>query len=1063
VVTAPNIHEALEKLIVRDADAFIGDIISTSYNIQTFSLSGIRPIASGPFLEPAIRMGVRDDWPDLRNLIQKVLTSLPEETHAEIRNRWVSPLVERAGDGAARQPTIPLAEDERAWIKAHPVIRVSNIPDYGPYDFREDGKPVGYSIDYVNILAERLGLQLEFIQDSWGNLLDRARRKELDVVHSIFDANEERRTYLNFTQPYKDTVNVIIVPESTTDINTLEDLNGRRVSVVKGDAIPVILKKLYPEWRLVDYDNYDEALKAVAYGQVEATITEAPVAFHLFRTLLLTNLRIALEVERLEGHDVHYRLSVRKDWPEFIPILEKAMDSITQEELKELDDKWISPPTSAQFQLAGNETAWLDDHKDLRLGIDPSWAPFEYFDSNGELAGITSDNIRILTDKLGVSIEPVKNISWAEVLARAQDGRLDIVSSIVKTEERSEYLLFTEPYLNLPTVIVMRNDASFIEGIQDLKDKTIAVVTGYAIQAYLKEDNPDQELLLYDNLPDAMRAVSAGRADAVIGNVASINLIKNELGLNRLNVAASAPYTYDLSFGVRKDWPELIPILEKGLAGITDNEKEIIRDKWVNIRFRKQTDWQMVLRIVLGVVLVAGSIVTVILISNRRLTSEIDQRRQAEEVAEQSQIALSKAKDAADAANKAKSVFLANMSHEIRTPMNAVLGYSQRMQRDADLSAQNKEHIQIINRSGEHLLGLINDVLEMSKIEAGRITLNLSTFDLLALLRDLEMMFSIRAESKGLQLVVESDSSLPQFVVGDESKVRQILINLLGNAVDFTETGGIMLRAMKSETGQGTSQIVVEVRDTGKGIAADELDSVFEAFEQTESGRQMDGGTGLGMPISRQYARLMGGDLVVASELGEGSVFRLMIQVEEGSLEHVQSRTDQRRVAALAPGQPACRVLVVDDLDTNRDLLALLLTDTGFEVREAKNGAEAIEVFEEWQPQVILMDMVMPIMDGREATKRIKKTPQGPNTVSIAVTASAMEEEREAVLATGADAFIRKPLRDEELFETIQNLVGLEYNYAEESDDAVEEESTTTTLTPEGLAVLPEELLIQMR
>ena len=220
----------------------------------------------------------------------------------------------------------------------------------------------------------------------------------------------------------------------------------------------------------------------------------------------------------------------------------------------------------------------------MRLGIDPSWAPVEYFDVEGKLAGITSDNIRILSEKMGTRFEALRGLSWSEVLDQGQQGKIDVISAIVKSKERTEYLMFTKPYLKLPMVIVTRDDAPVIEGIQDLQGKTIAVVEDYITHSYLKRDYPNQQPLLFGTLGEAMQAVDKGEADALIENAAAVNLAKNELGLARLTVAATTPYTYELSFGVRKDWPELIPILEKILASISEREKQIIKEKWVDIR-----------------------------------------------------------------------------------------------------------------------------------------------------------------------------------------------------------------------------------------------------------------------------------------------------------------------------------------------------------------------------------------------------------------------------------------------------------------------------------------------
>src|SRR5688572_141336 len=343
-------------------------------------------------------------------------------------------------------------------------------------------------------------------------------------------------------------------------------------------------------------------------------------------------------------------------------------------------------------------------------------------------------------------------------------------------------------------------------------------------------------------------------------------------------------------------------------------------------------------------------------------------------------------------ANRAKSVFLANMSHEIRTPMNAILGFSQLMLRDHDLTPRQCQYLGTINRSGEHLLALINDILEMSKIEAGRTTLNSSTFDLRALLKDLEMMFRVRTDEKKLSFSVEMIGDVPQYIVTDINKLRQVFINVLGNAVKFTEQGGVRLRVYANRAGPAGPVLRVEVEDTGPGISADELDKLFRHFEQTKTGQQTGTGTGLGLAISREFVRLMGGSITVSSQVGKGSIFVIHLPLKEGEAQAVQAKDAPRHVLRLQPGQAVCKVLIADDIEDNRQLLTQLLSPIGFDVRIATNGAEAVQEFEQWRPDLILMDFRMPVMDGHEAIRRIRAMAGAADVKIIAVTASAMDE-----------------------------------------------------------------------
>jgi signal transduction histidine kinase/ActR/RegA family two-component response regulator len=406
---------------------------------------------------------------------------------------------------------------------------------------------------------------------------------------------------------------------------------------------------------------------------------------------------------------------------------------------------------------------------------------------------------------------------------------------------------------------------------------------------------------------------------------------------------------------------------------------------------------------------------------------------------------LQQARREAEAASQAKGAFLANMSHELRTPLNAILGFTQLMDGDINLTPGQQENLAIISNSGEHLLALINDVLEMSKIEAGRVTLQEKSFDLYETLDSLEEMFRLRAGEKHLSLRVHRAGDVPRYVRSDEAKLRQVLSNLLGNAVKFTREGSVALRVGVADTlptGQyGAATLHFEVEDTGPGIAAEELELVFDPFVQASAEQQLQEGTGLGLSISRQYTRLMGGDLVVSSVLGHGSLFSFDVQVGLTDADKVEAAWPKRQVLGLAPDQHApdggpYRLLIVEDRETNRQLLVKLLTGLGtpplgFEVREAVNGQEAVEAWEHWEPHLIWMDMRMPVMDGHEATQRIKARPKGRETVIIALTATAFEEDREEILAEGCDDFVRKPFRKEEIFDMLAKHLGVRFIYEE--------------------------------
>ncbi len=437
------------------------------------------------------------------------------------------------------------------------------------------------------------------------------------------------------------------------------------------------------------------------------------------------------------------------------------------------------------------------------------------------------------------------------------------------------------------------------------------------------------------------------------------------------------------------------------------------------------------------------------------LVENITTRKLAEAELKRAKQAADQAKQSADDANRSKSEFLSNMSHELRTPLNAILGFTQILARDSKLSSSHQESLGIINRSGEHLLNLINDVLEMSKIEAGRLALKPASFDLHRLLQTLNEMLKLKAESKGLKLVFERSPDLPQYVVTDESKLRQVLINLLGNAIKFTENGRITLAIASAELEDSSHQLLFAVKDTGTGIDISEMDSLFQAFVQTASGRKSQEGTGLGLPISQQFVRLMGGEIAVSSTIGVGTTFQFEIPVKlADKSDKREYLTPTKRVIGLKPGHPQYRILVVEDRLENRQVLFKLLEPMGFDLCAAENGEQGIELWQSWQPHLIWMDMRMPVMDGYVATKRIKASAEGQATKIIALTASAFDEQRSQVMAAGCDDFVRKPFNSEEIFDKLAQYLGVEYIYEDIAMPKLP--IVTQDLTPLDLDIMPQ-------
>ncbi|MBF0241574.1 MAG: transporter substrate-binding domain-containing protein [Desulfamplus sp.] len=1006
---------------------------------------------------------------------------------------------------------IDLSQEEASWLKEHRFIKIGVDPGFAPFEFiSESGNYMGMAADYVAIINEALGIEMRHVKGlSWNETVEQAKEGKIDLLPCVGIA-QERRAYFNYSEPYLSFPRVIITRKDSS-ITSIDALTGKMVAVQANSSHHEFVKEatnikpvLYSTFQdamvalsrsdsaklnldgSLKYsdskaDNSDSADKGGVRG-VDAVIGNLGVAVYTIQTMNLANLKVAAHTSD-EPNPLAF--AVRKDWGILVDLINRVVANIPEYQKEQIAKKWapgaviekMTPDVHSLLALSLKEKEFLKNHTRIRVGIDPSLPPFEWIDEQGRYQGISSDYMALIGKRLNILIDVVPNLTWREVEEGIIDRTIDVIPCILESPSRKKYLNFTSPYLSYPVVIITRQHTPLVGDIANLAGKKVGVVSGYAYQEFLQNNYPALHLKETDTVLQSLKNVSTGVTDAYIENLAVASYLMQKHNITNLKISApaDAPASNDFSIGVRSDWAEMVSILDKALKSITQAERNEIASRWMSVRFEHTIDWSQVIKIGFAVGSISLIFISIILFWNRKLAGEIDARRKIEGelirakeeaerarvYAEKSRDEAQKASDDAQRANQAKSIFLANMSHEIRTPMNAILGYSRLMQSDNTLSIDQKKSLMTINSSGEHLLNLINDILEMSKIEAGRVEINKNGFDLFALVEDIRLLFKERAASKGVELKISHLSEeilsegIPRYIMADEAKVRQILINLIGNAIKFTDSGYVALtlsgvdedlrQNIRNYQFKSESYIVFRVIDTGVGIAQDDHESIFQSFEQTDMGRSKEG-TGLGLAICRKYVELMGGTLFVDSTLSKGSTFTIILPVAEVLEKDVPVKPKKRRVLGIKKssitsgisenrGQNGCKILVVDDKETNRDVLTRLLAPVGIVVKEASNGKEALDIFYEWQPQMVLMDIRMPVMDGVEATKKIKSSKMGDKTFVIVVSASAMEEQRIEVMASGADAFIRKPFQESEIFNAIETYLGVEFIYELEVQD----------------------------
>ncbi len=970
-------------------------------------------------------------------------------------------------------------------------IVVAAEPKWPPVTFfRDDGTYAGISVDYLRLIERRLGFRFKFRKmDSWEQILEKAKTGQTDVIMNIAKT-PERSKFLNFTEPYIEAPTVLITRKDNNEPLTLDKIKGLKIAVTEGYQVVDYIKKKYPELELIYVSDNIDGLTRVSSGEFDVIIAELANASYMIEKQRISNLRIAgytghkyiLRIGSRKDWPIlnsilgkgfsliskEERQQIRNKWvslgSEEAPALWKLLAIIAvcmfvavfllftvHIGLSGLKKKRIGkkilwrtglillPVIGIIFilyqehlhntdPLTPEERAWLQKHdRKIKFATADDYPPFDFTDNNGAYAGLSADYIRLIEKKLGFKFKIVYLKNWDEIVEKAKLGEIDVTSSAQKNPERSKYMLFTKPYTEVHSVIIVRKEVAKSFSLGKMTGMKIAVVINYAVADYIKKNYGYLDIRLAPDPLSALTGVSFNDTDAVVLDLPVASYYITNEGITNLRMAGYSGYKEKLCIASRKDLPVLNNILEKGLALITRDERDAILQKWIHLKhehepfYKKRTflvitsgSVSSVIFFILMMLAWNKSLKIEVMERTRELNQELEERRKTE-------LALKKAKEEAESANRAKSEFLANMSHEIRTPLNAVTGFTELL---SSLVSDNKQksYLEAIKTAGKSLLILINDILDLSKIEAGKMEIRLAPVNPQMIFSEIEQIFKTKIVGKNLQFIIDIDKDMPCTLILDETRLRQILLNLVGNAVKFTDKGYIKVSAKNKYKAGDKSRIdlTISVEDTGIGIPEQEQESIFDSFKQQcgQSTRKYEG-TGLGLSISKRLTEMMNGLITVRSKVGAGSTFEITLR-DIDVLSEVPATEDESFNIENISFEKA-KILVTDDVESNRNILSELLTRVNLDVLTAENGQEALIMACEYQPDIIFMDIRMPVMDGLEAATKLKDNPKTKDIPVIGITASSSSDEKAEVLGKGLDGYMAKPVNVHALFEELSH------------------------------------------
>ena len=874
-------------------------------------------------------------------------------------------------------------------------ISVAYSIDSIPFQYTDErGEPSGIIIDYWRLWSRKTGIAINFIGAPWNETLTLTRDGKVDAHAGLF-FNEDRDRFLDYGVALTRTDTNVFFHNSIGIPDDVRKLSAYRIGVLGKDFVEGYLKEQVEPDAVVGFPDYSMIMEKIQSGELKVFAADTPTGlYHLAQAGLLAKF-----------HYDHLTPLYQNDWlvassegnAGILELINQGMALITPEERKRIERRWVSGmPGEASDAII--------------IAISSNYAPFSTIGIDGKPGGYLVDLWREWGRQVGRDVE-FRASNWLDTLGGIKSGEADIHSGLFRSLERGAWLAFSGPFLEIETAVYFKSGKRDTVPHDTLSDVGVGAIRGSFQEEYLTRKYPGKQLVRYEDIDELLTGLLLEQVDVVIAEVPEMTSALNRLGITGAAQQGRVLFSDEVLAAVLKENADLLALVNRGLKAIPSDTLVAIDERWMP----HGLDWKSVTAWVAP--LVGGSFLVIIFVAvwNRRLGREVRERKRVE-------LALAKAKEVADTANRAKSAFLANMSHELRTPMNAILGYSEMLAEEAEDLGQ-KEFIpdlKKINQAGTHLLALINDVLDLSKIESGNMEAFAEDFDVGTLLEEVIGTVQTLVDKNGNQLRIEHSEHLGT-AHQDLTKVRQSLFNLLSNAAKFTHEGTITLSVQRS-TERGKDWLTFAVRDSGIGIPEDKLEHVFKEFGQADDSTTRNyGGTGLGLPISRSFCQLMGGDLTVESQPGEGSIFTIRLPAElpgtrtAATVEDVETSTGDDGEAMIPAGTDKT-VLVIDDDQEAREIVGRFLEKDGFSVAYAASGEEGLRLAHTLHPAAITLDVIMPDMDGWSVLRTLKADPAMRDIPVIMLTVT---DHKGRGFSLGATDYLTKPVDRERLYQAL--------------------------------------------